>query len=146
MALNGIAARKVLMPNIIARLLDWPGFAVIARSVLTFPFWASGLSKLINFSDGVAEMRLYGLEPAVLFNVVTIATMLIGSTLVIADRRLWIGAGALAVFTALTIPIAHPFWQFEGEKAQTDLFFVTEHIAMIGGLMIAAILSRRQSP
>jgi transmembrane protein len=131
------------MPSIIARLIDWTGFAVVARIVLTFPFWASGLSKSIGFSAGVAEMKQFGLEPALVFNVATIVTLLIGSALVIANRWLWLGAGALAVFTALTIPIAHPFWRFEGEKAQIELFFVTEHIAIIGGLMLAAILSRR---
>jgi hypothetical protein len=45
------------MPSIIARLIDWTGFAVVARIVLTFPFWASGLSKSIGFSAGVAEMK-----------------------------------------------------------------------------------------
>jgi transmembrane protein len=130
------------MPSIIARLLDWPAFAVIARIVLTFPFWASGLSKLFGFEAGVAEMRQYGLEPAALFNVAVIVTQLTGSALVIANRWLWLGAGALAVFTALTIPLVHSFWKFEGERAQTALFFAAEHVSMIGGLMLAAILSR----
>jgi transmembrane protein len=133
------------MPSIIARLLDSPAFAIFARVVLTFPFWASGLSKLIDFPAGMAEMQQYGLEPAALFNIAVIATMLIGSVLVIANRWLWLGAGALAVFTALTIPIVHTFWKFEGERAQTALFFVTEHISMIGGLMLVAILSHLQS-
>ncbi|MBY0532461.1 MAG: DoxX family protein [Xanthobacteraceae bacterium] len=133
------------MPRIIARLLDWPAFAITARAVLTFPFWASGFSKLFDFGAGVAEMQQYGLEPAAPFNVAVIVTLLAGSASVIANRWLWLGAGALAVFTALTIPIVHTFWKFEGERAQTALFFVTEHISMIGGLMLAALLSHLQS-
>jgi transmembrane protein len=133
------------MPSIIARLLDWPPFAVLARAVLTFPFWASGLSKLFGFEAGVAEMRQYGLEPAALFNIAVIVTQLTGSALVIANRWSWLGAGALAVFTALTIPIVHSFWKFEGERAQTALFFFAEHVSMIGGLMLAALLSHLQS-
>ena len=130
------------MPTFIARILDWPWFPLIARIVLTFPFWGSGLSKLIDFPAGVAEMAQYGLKPAVLINILVIFTQLGGSLLVIANRRAWSGAGALAVFTLLTIPIAHDFWNLRGEAAKQEFFFAVEHIALIGGLMLAAILSR----
>jgi transmembrane protein len=46
------------MPTIIARLLDQSWFAFLARVVLTFAFWGSGLAKLINFQEGVAEMAI----------------------------------------------------------------------------------------
>jgi transmembrane protein len=131
------------MPAIIARLLDSPALALAARILLTLPFWASGLSKTINFQDGVAEMAQFGLHPSTVYAIATIACQLIGSLLVIINRFTWLGAGALAVFTALTIPIAHAFWTLSGEKAQTELFFVVEHIGLIGGLMLVSILSRQ---
>jgi transmembrane protein len=130
------------MPTFIARILDWPWFPLIARIVLTFPFWGSGLAKLIDFQGGVAEMAQYGLKPPVLINILVIFTQLGGSLLVIANRRTWSGAGALAIFTLLTIPIAHDFWNLKGEAARLEFFFAVEHIALIGGLMLAAILSR----
>ncbi|MCX7306896.1 MAG: DoxX family protein [Afipia sp.] len=130
------------MPTFIARILDWPWFPLIARVLLTFPFWGSGLAKLIDFQAGVAEIAQYGLKPPVLINILVIFTELGGSLLIVANRRAWSGAGALAIFTLLTIPIAHDFWNLRGEAAKLEFYIAIEHIALIGGLMLAAILSR----
>ena len=118
----------------------------MARAVLTFPYWASGLSKTFAFADGVAEMARYGLHSPLVFNIATIVCMIVGSALVIANRFAWLGAGALIVFTALTVPIAHDFWNRTGADAQNEVFFVVEHIGLIGGLMLAAILSSAPAP
>ncbi len=131
------------MPDVVARLLNAQWFATMARAVVTFPYWSSAFSKTFAFADGVAEMARYGLHPPVAFNLATIACLFVGSALVIANRYAWLGAGALIVFTALTIPIAHDFWNMTGAEAQTELFFVVEHIGLIGGLMLAAMLARR---
>jgi transmembrane protein len=134
------------MPTSIANLLDHRWFTVLARVVLTFAFWGSGLSKLIDFQGGVAEMASLGFEPAPLFNIAVLIVQLGGSLLVILNRWTWLGAGALAVFTALTIPLVHDFWSMQGEEAMVHFFFATEHVTVIGGLMLAAILSRRSVP
>jgi transmembrane protein len=126
-----------------ARLMDAGWFAVLARVLVTFPYWSSGISKTVDFRGGVAEMALYGLHPPLVFNIAVIVCMLVGSALVIANRAAWVGAGALGVFTALTIPVVHDFWTMSGKEAQTELFFVVEHIGLIGGLMLAALLSHR---
>ena len=131
------------MPSPIAYLLAQRWFAVLARIVLTFAFWGSGLSKLIDFESGVAEMASFGLEPAVAFNIAVIIVQLGGSLMVIVNRWTWLGAGALAVFTALTIPLVHHFWTMEGPEAMVHFFFVAEHVSLIGGLMLVAILSRQ---
>ena len=133
------------MPAIIARLLDSSALALIARILLTLPFWASGISKSVNFQDGVAEMAQFGLHPPLAYNIATIICMFAGSALVILNRFTWLGAGALGVFTAMTIPIAHAFWTMTGEKAQTEIFFVVEHIGLIGGLMLVSVLSRQSA-
>lgn len=131
------------MPNAVAQLLNASWFATAARVVVTFPYWSSGLSKTFGFGDALAEMARYDLHPPVFFAIATIVCMFVGSALVIANRHVWLGAGALIVFTALTIPIAHDFWNLTGPAAQTELFFVVEHIGLIGGLMLAAILAQR---
>jgi transmembrane protein len=117
-------------------------FGYLARIVLTFGFWASGLAKLIDFQGGVAEMAHFGLEPAVAFNIATIITQLGGSLLVILNRWTWLGAGALAVFTALTIPIAHSFWTMEEPFKTMEFHVVMEHITVIGAMMVVAWKSR----
>lgn len=131
------------MPRIIACLLDQGWFALLARVVLTFMFWGSGLDKLIHFDKGVAEMATLGFTQPALINALTVMTQLGGSVLVIMNRWTWLGAGALAVFTALTIPLVHNFWAKQGVDAVHAFHTAAEHVSVIGALMLVAILSRR---
>jgi transmembrane protein len=131
------------MPGFIQSILTTRAVEVLARVILTFPFWGSGLDKLINFQGGVAEMRHFGLEPAAAFNIAVLATQLIGSALVITNRYTWLGAGALGVFTALTIPIVHRFWTMQGDAAVHAFHTAAEHTGMIGALIIVSILAAR---
>jgi transmembrane protein len=55
-------------------------------------------------------MQYFGVTPAVPVAIAVIILQLGGSALVISGRFVWLGAGALGMFTALTIPIAHSFW------------------------------------
>jgi transmembrane protein len=125
----------------IRSVLSRPALLVVARVLLTFPFWGSGLAKLIDFQGGTAEMAMFGLHPPAVINAVVALTQLTGSALIIANRAAWLGAGALGVFTALTIPIVHHFWSLEGERGIVAFHTATEHVGMIGGLVLAAILS-----
>jgi transmembrane protein len=134
------------MPKIIHALLTNRAVAFVARVILTFPFWGSGLDKLINFSGGVAEMRQFGLEPAILFNIAVFTTQPVGSALIISGRHVWLGAGALGVFTALTIPIVHHFWTMDGAQALHAFHTAAEHIGTIGGLITVSILAARTRP
>jgi len=135
-----------MTPHFIRRVLKVPALEVGARVLLTFPFWGSGLAKLIDFAGGVAEMAAFGLEPAVAYNIATIIVQLGGSALIIVNRSAWLGAGALAVFTALTIPIVHHFWALEDDRALHAFHTATEHVGMIGALIAIAILSIRRAP
>ena len=128
--------------NPIEALTSATWFGYLARVVLTFMYWGSGLSKLIDFPGGVAEMAHFGLEPAAAFNIAVIITQLGGSALIILNRWTWLGAGALAVFTALTIPIAHSFWAMEEPFKTMEFYVVMEHITVIGGLMVVAWKTR----
>ena len=126
------------MPSILESIISSRAFGYFARTVLTYMFWASGLAKLIDFNAGVAEMAFFGLQPAPLFNIAVIVTQLGGSALIIANRWTWLGAGALAVFTALTIPIAHHFWTMQEPIKTLEFYVVMEHISIIGALMVVA--------
>jgi hypothetical protein len=65
--------------RLIGLFLLAPATATAARIVLCLPFWWSGMSKLLDFSGGTAEMAALGLEPAWLFNALTILVQLGGS-------------------------------------------------------------------
>lgn len=132
-----------MTPSPLAALLASPAFGVFARVVLIFTFWGAGIGKILDYQGTRAEMSHFGLEPAGLYAPAVIAVLLIGSVLVIANRAAWLGFGMLAVFTVLTIPIAHPFWAMEGERAIVDFHVAVEHISLIGGLTVGAILCRR---
>lgn len=129
-----------MAPNFINGLLLSKRFALLARVALTFAFWSSGFAKMFDFHAAIAEMERYGVLPAAPMALAVIAVQLGGSALVISNRHVWLGAGMLGVFTALTIPVAHPFWSMTGEQAFVEMLFAFEHISVIGGLMTIAIL------
>jgi transmembrane protein len=134
-----------MTPEAIRKLLQSSSFALLARILLTLPFWMSGLVKLIDFNGGVAEMEHYGFFPGTAFNLATIIVQLGGSFLVIINRLTWLGAGALGVFTGLTILLVHNFWAISDGSEKVHMFFALEHIGMIGGLILASILGERSN-
>jgi transmembrane protein len=134
-----------MMNRVVNELLEYPAVTLLARVMLTFPFWESGLSKLIDFDAGVAEMAHFGLAPPALFAVATILVQLGGSLLIVLNRLAWLGAGALGCFTALTIFLVHHFWTMTEEPFRTIAFHTaTEHVGMIGGLVAISILAARR--
>lgn len=133
-------------PVPIARLLDDNRFAVLAATLLTLPYWTSGIAKLTDLPGALGEARHFGLEPAMLTVAATILVQIGGSLLIILGRQAWLGAGALGVFTAIATLIAHPFWQVADPMTrfhERNTFL--EHIGLIGGLMLAAILRDRRA-
>lgn len=134
-----------MTPRWIEAVLSSHVFEIAARVLFTFPFWGSGLIKLIDFSGGMAEMSQFGLEPAWLFNGLTVFVQLTGSALIILNRGTWLGAGMLGVFTFLTIPIVHAFWRLEGERAIMAFHTAGEHMGMIGALVLVSILAARSN-
>ena len=133
-------------PAPIARLLGDSRFAILAAMTLTLPYWTSGIAKLLDPPGALGEARHFGLEPAMLTVAATILVQIGGSLLIILGRQAWLGAGALGVFTAAATLIAHPFWQVANPMTrfhERNTFL--EHIGLIGGLMLAAILRDRKA-
>ncbi len=131
------------MHYLLTTIADRPVTLVLFRVVLTTFFWMAGLFGLFNFNVIVQEMAAEKLPAPVAFAVLTIATQLIGSALLISDYRGlgWLGSGALVVFTLLTIPIGHAFWTFTEPKRTAEFHIALEHITVVGGLLLAGILS-----
>jgi transmembrane protein len=128
------------LDRIIRLFLQAPVTAAATRVMLCLPFWWSGLSKLFDFSGGTAEMAALGLEPAWLFNALTVLVQLGGSLLVILNRWTWLGAGALGVFTALVTVLAHQFWTLEGIERVREMNTFLEHFALIAGFVLVAMI------
>lgn len=119
----------------------------LARLLLVSAFLISGVAKLLDFNGAVAEVRgLTGIEPAAIFAALVIATQLGGSALVIAGGRYaWIGAGLLAGFTIIATLLAHAFWTKTGVAQMRDLTTFFEHLGLVGGLLLVALLSLRRA-
>jgi uncharacterized membrane protein YphA (DoxX/SURF4 family) len=136
------------LPRPIANILAWPALDVIARIALASPFLLSGLAKLFDFSSAVAEVSGLGLQQPGLIAAATIVTQLGGSLLFLTRRYCWLGAGILAVFTVLATLLAHPFWVFAGPDRGRQMNTFFEHVAIVGGLAMAALFvnGRRSRP
>ena len=78
-------------------------------------------------------------------NPMALAVQIGGSLLVIFNRSTWLGAGALAVFTAVATFLAHAFWKLDGAARFSEMNVFMEHIALIAGFVFAAMLASGES-
>ena len=133
------------MPASINDLLASPTFLVLARLVLTSFFWIAGVFTAVNFATMVAVIEERGLPAPRLIVAMMATTELVGSFLLVTDvgSMGWLGAGALGVFTFLSIPLGHPFWKYPQPRRMEEFQLALEHLAVIGGLMCAASLTIR---
>jgi len=132
-------------PRPIAAILDNRATWFVARLVLTGPYILGGVVKLTDWNGAVAEQGHFGLQPAGVFAALTIVVELIGPALILADRLAWLGAGMLGVFTLLAALVANAFWTLQGPERfmATNAFF--EHLGLIGGFVLVAIISRARA-
>lgn len=130
-------------PAFVQAILGWPGTWLIARFTLVSTFLISGLAKVANFSGGVAEMEEAGLPIPAVMAVVTIFVELSGSILVLIGRWVWLGAGMLAVFTALGAVTTHAFWKVTGPARKEAIALFLLHFGLVAGFVLDALLAER---
>jgi uncharacterized membrane protein YphA (DoxX/SURF4 family) len=132
-------------PRFVDAVLDWRGTWFLARLALVGAYLLGGIVKLTDFPAAVAEQAHFGLHPATFWAALTIAVEIVGPVLILAGRRVWLGAGMLGVFTGLAAVTANAFWTLQGQErfAATNAFF--EHIGLIGGFVLAALVAEHAS-
>jgi uncharacterized membrane protein YphA (DoxX/SURF4 family) len=130
-------------PEFVRAILEWPWTWPLARFALVAFFLASGLSKIANFSDGVAEMAEARMPAPVAMALLSIFVELTGSVLVLIGRWVWLGAGMLGLFTAIGAVTAHAFWKVSGpaRKEATAVFLM--HFGLIAAFVLDALLAER---
>jgi len=131
-------------PRVIIRLLDNPIMLLIARVMVTAPFIAGGLTKLLDWQAGVTEMVQVGLSPAWAFNLAALCTQLMGSTLIILNRWVWLGAGALGVFTIWATLLAHRFWELTGSERTMQMNSFFEHCTISAAFILVTVVGLRK--
>jgi uncharacterized membrane protein YphA (DoxX/SURF4 family) len=132
-------------PRWVDSILDWPGIWLLARVALTSAFLIGGVTKALNFSAAVAEQNHFGLHPGEVWAVLTIIIELVGPMLVISGYFVWLGAGALGVLTAVAAVAATPFWSLAGSARFDALNSFFEHMGLIAGCVMAALLAEHAS-
>jgi transmembrane protein len=140
-----VAMSAITISRQIKQWLAKPATEFIARLALTCPFLLSGVSKLFDFQAAISEAEGMGLRPGNLFAAAVIVTQLGGSLLFLFRRFCWLGAGILAVFTLLATLLAHGFWEFAGMDRAHEMATFFEHIAIVGGFVVAAALVNGRS-
>jgi uncharacterized membrane protein YphA (DoxX/SURF4 family) len=131
-------------PRWIEAILGWPATACAARTALASAYLIGGIMKVTDFQAAVAEQAHFGLQPAPLWAALTIVVELVGPALLITGRYMWLAAGALSVLTAIAMLVANDFWAQQGLARFMALNAFFEHVGLIGGFALAAILDHRQ--
>jgi transmembrane protein len=135
-----------MTPKSIATILDSGAVLFAARLLLAITFLVPGVMQAVQFQNAVGEFAHFNLNPAPVFVVASFITLLVGSALVVVGGRLtWLGAGALGVYTGLTILIVHHFWSMTGADQLNEMRTALEHISIIGGLIVVAALEHRRA-
>lgn len=132
-------------PKWVSAILRWPLLWHAARLALVSAYILGGLAKLLDFGGAVAEQEHFGLQPAWLWAAAAIVVELGGSLLVVVNRFVWVGAGGLGVLTFVAMLTANAFWTMGGDQRfmATNAFF--EHLGLIAGLVIVAMVSAESS-
>jgi uncharacterized membrane protein YphA (DoxX/SURF4 family) len=134
---------KTDTPRWIGAILSWTWLLPVARIALTSAFFIGGIQKLVDFPAAVAEQAHFGLQPAWLWAAAAIIVELAGSLLVIFGRWVWLGAGALGVLTAVAMLTANNFWALTGHDRFIALNAFFEHVGLIAGFVLVAVMSMR---
>jgi uncharacterized membrane protein YphA (DoxX/SURF4 family) len=130
-------------PAWVAAILDNDVTWRLARIALTLPYWWSGVDKLLHPQAAMAEIAgLLGTGAPMPAYVALLIVQIGGSLMIIFDRWAWLGAGMLAVFTAIVTIIAHAFWKIDGPARFSEMNVFMEHIALIAGFVFAAGIAR----
>lgn len=127
------------------RILSSQAIYFVALLGLCAAYLQGGINKALDFEAAVAEVRHFGLEPAVPMAVATVVTELCGSALVLTGILRWFGALWLGGFTLMATVLANRFW----ELAPPDRFTVEnqffEHLGLIGGFVLVAWLDLQKA-
>lgn len=128
-------------PRAIVAIDSAPAMHLLARACLVAPFAVSGLVKLADWPGALHEAAaLVPSAPPLLIAAATIFVQLVGSALVFVRSWSWLGAGMLAVFTALATLIAHAFWAVPAAARPMEMAAFFEHAAIIGGFILLALV------
>lgn len=133
-------------PAFVDTILGWPATWFVARLALVSAYLIGGVTKLGNWPSAVAEQVHFGVHPPEVTAALTIVIEIVGSALILSGRLVWLGAGAMGIFTLLTAFIASPFWTMQGQARFIAINDFFEHLGLVAAfVMVAMIAGKRQA-
>lgn len=114
-------------------ILEWCCLLLLCSAYLQ-----GGLQKTFDFPAALAEMRHFGLAPALPLAVLTIAGELLASILVLSGRLRWLGAAYLGLFTLAANLVANRFWELSGMARTMAANGFFEHLGLAGAFLLVA--------
>ncbi len=111
--------------------------------LLCAAYLQGGIDKALDFRSAVAEMEHFGLRPAPLLALLTIAGELGASAMVIGGWWRWAGAAWLALFTLAANGIANRYWELAGPARRMAENGFYEHLGLAGAFLLVAWLDLR---
>lgn len=111
--------------------------------LLCSAYLQGGLEKMLNYPAAIAEMRHFGMAPAGLFALLTIAGELGASLMILVGALRWIGALYLALFTLAANFLANRFWLLDGMARTMSENGFFEHLGLVGAFLIVAWIDLR---
>ncbi|WP_264673670.1 DoxX family protein [Acinetobacter calcoaceticus] len=118
--------------------------ASTSKSCISFGLFSGGINKFIGFHLAIEEQASFGLQPAWLWAATAIVIEIVGSLLVIFNRFVWLGAGALGCLTAIAMLVANDFWNHTGPAFFSTFNSFFEHLGFIAALVMVTILSNQK--
>jgi uncharacterized membrane protein YphA (DoxX/SURF4 family) len=115
-----------------------PAVRWLALLALCGAYVQGGLVKLMDFNGAQAEMAHFGLHPAHLAAAAVILLELGASALVLTGRLRWLGALALAGFTAAAALMANRYWEAPADARFMTMNAFYEHIGLAGAWVLVA--------
>ena len=113
---------------------------LIARLCLAAVFLYSGVDKLWHWRASIEGVRGDGLPWPAGCAGLTILTQLVGGLMVATGFAAWLGALLLTGFTVTATLLGHRFWLRRGDQFRHELTTSLEHLAIVGGLLLIAVL------
>lgn len=123
------ASRRALL----SKTVRW-----LALLALCGAYIQGGLVKLLDFAGAQAEMAHFGLHPTALMAGAVIVLELGASALILSGRLRWLGALALALFTAVAALMANRYWEAPADARFMAMNAFYEHLGLAGAFVLVA--------
>ena len=134
-----------MTPGWVAAIVESRIVQLLARIALVATFVVPGVMQATQFQGSLGDFAHFNLNPPAVYVTASIITLLAGSVLVILGGRwTWLGAGALGVYTGLTVLIVHHFWTMQGADWLNEMRTTLEHVGLIGGLILVSSLENQR--